>query len=178
MAKMKRKPLLEITVKTDRKFDYEQLRYTGSEKRFDFLMYYKPVMYWFKKKNNMTQSEVEMLLYLYGHNLFSKKEFKTFGRLMSWDSDRFKKLMNDGWIVLWRKFSHKKNNHNLYTLSVKGKRLCNSFYKKLISEETIPTRSDLNPMFKKDASYMDKKYREIIQKMNGLVKKGEDSNSE
>jgi hypothetical protein len=57
----------------------------------------------------------------------------------------------------------------LYELSYKGKRLINTIYKKLNGEE-IGEGPLANPLFRHDASYMDKVYRNMIIKMNEFIK--------
>ena len=44
-----------------------------------------------------------MLLFLYSEEMFNKTQFKKFEELMSWDVQRFNRLLKDDWIHVWRK---------------------------------------------------------------------------
>jgi len=57
----------------------------------------------------------------------------------------------------------------LYDISYKGTRMVTEIYKKLNGEE-IPVSSSHNPMFKKNVSYADKVYRNMIIEMNTTIR--------
>ncbi len=133
----------------------------------DYLKYWRVVRYFVKVKYKLTQGELEMLLFLKSESYFSKEKFKEFDQLLSWNENRFNKLLKEGWIELFRKRRGK--HKSLYALSFKSKRVLNSVYKKLNGEE-IPTSKDANPMFAKNVSYTDKVYRNFIQEMNKFIK--------
>ena len=76
-------------------------------------------------------------------------------------------LLKDGWIKVWRKKSGK--HATLYELSYKGKRVVATIYKKLSGEE-IAESANVNPLFRFDATYMQKIYRNSIKKMNNFIK--------
>ena len=65
---------------------------------------------------------------------------------------------------MWRKRQGKEAT--LYELTYKAKRMINSVYKKLNGEE-IPEAT--NPLFKHDASYMQKVFRSFIKKLNKSI---------
>jgi hypothetical protein len=108
-----------------------------------------------------------MILFLNSEIYFGKDKFKEFNNLLSWDEGRFKRLLRDGWIEVFRKREgvHK----TLYSLSYKTKRVVDSIYKKLNGEE-IPTSQTSNPMFAKNVSYSDIIYRNMIIEMNKFIK--------
>jgi len=133
----------------------------------DYLKYWRVVRYFVKAKYNITQGELEMLLFLKTEGYFSKDKFDEFDELLSWSVNRFDKLRRDGWIEMFRKNDGKRKA--LYQLSFKSKRLLNSVYKKLNGEE-IPTSPSKNPMFKTKVSYTDKVYRNMIKEMNAFIK--------
>ena len=85
--------------------------------------------------------------------------------LLSWDEDRFDRLLRDGWIEVFRKSS--KKHKTLYDLSFKTQRVISSIYKKLSGEE-IPTDIKSNRIFAKNVKYTDKVYRNMILEMNNL----------
>ena len=86
---------------------------------------------------------------------------------MSWDEPRFYRLLKQGYIHVWRK--RQGNEATLYELSYKGKRLINTLYKKLNGEEIAESPSS-NPLFRHDATYMDKVYRNMIIELNKFIK--------
>lgn len=135
--------------------------------KHDYLKYWRVIRHYIKVKYSLTQSELEVLLFLSSEDYFSKDKFKEFDTILSWDVNRFNKLRRDGWIEMFRK-NHGKTKA-LYTLSFKARRVINSVYKKLNGEE-IPTSPSQNPMFLRNVSYSDKRYRNAIIEMNKFIK--------
>jgi hypothetical protein len=133
----------------------------------DYLKYWRVVRYWVRAKYNLGTPELEMLLFLYSEQIFNKSQFKNFEELMSWDIKRFNYLLKEGWIHVWRK--RKGNESTLYELTYKSKRIVNTIYKKL-NGDIIAETSKNNPLFRNDASYMDKVYRNMIVEMNKEIK--------
>jgi len=118
-------------------------------------------------KHGLTQSDLDILLFLKSEEYFSKDKFKEFDDLISWEKNRFERLRQVGWIEVFRKKMGKRKA--LYQLSQKGKRVTTSIYKYLNGKE-IPTSNDGNPMFLRNVSYTDKVYRNFIIKMNAFIK--------
>lgn len=138
-------------------------KYQVREKRFNFLKNWRVVRYYIMRKYNITQVELEMLLYLYDENLFTKRDFKDFEQSMAWRKERFDQLMEKEYIRLWRKGTG--NQASLYELTMSAKMICNQTYKKLTGEEHISESPNQNIVFKGE-KYMDKIYRKLIRKMN------------
>jgi len=86
----------------------------------DYLKFWRVIRYFVKAKYNLTQADLDVLLFLYSESYFSKDKFKDFDKLLSWDKNRFDRLLRDGWIVVFRKRSGKRKA--LYELSYKGRR--------------------------------------------------------
>jgi hypothetical protein len=133
----------------------------------DYLKYWRVIRYFFKAKYDLSQSDLEVLLFLKSESYFSKERFNEFDELLSWDVQRFDFLKRDGWIVVFRKSG--KKHRTLYQLSFKANKMLNSLYKKLSGEE-IPTSESGNPMFAKNVKYTDKVYRNFIKSMNKSIK--------
>tara|TARA_R100000544_G_C2225745_1_gene60548 strand:+ start:1835 stop:2299 length:465 start_codon:yes stop_codon:yes gene_type:complete len=133
----------------------------------DYLKYWRVIRYWVKAKYDLGTPELEMLLFLYSEQIFNKSQFKNFEELMSWDIKRFDYLLKEDWIHVWRKRKGKETT--LYELTYKAKRVVNTIYKKL-NGESIAESSVNNPLFRFDASYMDKVYRNMIVEMNKETK--------
>lgn len=134
--------------------------------QFNYLKYWRVVRYWVKAKYGLTTGELDMLFFLYSEDYFSKDKFGEFDELLSWNVNRFDKLLRDKWIEVFRKRSGKQKA--LYQLSYKAKRVINGIYKKLNGEE-IPTSKD-NPIFLRKVSYSDKVYRNFIIEMNKFIR--------
>mgnify|MGYP003626509834 FL=1 len=133
----------------------------------DYLKYWRVIRYFIKAKYKINTGELDVLLFLYSEKYFSKDKFNEFDELISWDVNRFNKLLRDGWVVVFRKRQGKKKA--LYEVSYKGRRMLGSMYKKLSGEE-IPESPSVNPMFLKNVSYTDKVYRNMIIEMNKFIR--------
>jgi hypothetical protein len=131
----------------------------------DCLKYWRVIRYFIKSKYGLTTPDLDMLLFLYSEDIFTKEKFKEFNELLSWDKDRFDRLLRDGWIEVFRKSP--KKYKTLYDLSFKSQRVISSIYKKLSGEE-IPTDIKRNRIFAKNVKYTDKVYRNMILEMNKL----------
>ncbi len=136
-------------------------------KNHDYLKYWKVIRYYVQAKYGIRSADLDMLLFLYSEKYFGKQQFNDFDKLLSWDINRFNRLLSDGWISVFRK--RQGNKKTLYELSYKGKRMISSVYKKLNGEE-IPMSESVNPMFAKNVSFSDKVYRNMITRMNKYIR--------
>ena len=132
---------------------------------YNFLKYYRVVRYYIKKKYEITLMELDMILYLYDMPFFRKEDFNYYGNTMSWDKKRFYEMIKKGLIKEWRPGKEQYAKAKMYELSHKAKSICSLTYKKLLQEETISENAVSNPIFKKE-TYMDKIYKNVIEKMN------------
>ena len=94
----------------------------------DCLKYWRVIRYFIKSKYGLTTADLDVLLFLYSEDIFSKEKFDEFDNLLSWDEDRFDRLLRDGWIEVFRK--NQKKYKTLYDLSFKTQRVISSIYKK------------------------------------------------
>jgi len=131
------------------------------------MKYWRVIRYWVKAKYKIGTPDIDMLLFLYSEDIFNKTKFNEFDELMSWNVNRFDQLLKNGWIHVWRKKRGKETT--LYELTYKAKRLVNLIYRKLNGEE-IGEDHRTNPLFRNDASFMDKVYRQSIIKLNEEIK--------
>lgn len=133
----------------------------------DYLKYWRVIRQWTKGRYGLTQSDLDMLLFLYSEKYFGRDRFEEYGRLLEWDANRFQRLVKEGWIERFRNRVGKRKA--LYKLPIKTTRMIQSIYRKLNGEE-IPVSQSHNKMFAKNASYTDKLYRDMIMKMNETIK--------
>jgi hypothetical protein len=136
-------------------------------RKHDYLKYWRVIQYYYKTKYNLTQAELDMLLFLYSESYFSKDKFREFNEVLPWNEKRFDKMRSEGWIEVFRKRSGKYKA--LYQLSYKAVRMISSLYKKLNGEE-IPVSLSQNPMFLKNVSFSDKVYRNMVKEMNAFIR--------
>ena len=133
----------------------------------DYLKYWRVVRKFIKTNYGLTQSDLDILLFLYSEKSFKRERFDEFNKTLGWEIPRFHRLMNDGWI------DKLKNNHKystaIYCLSQKGINVVRLIYKKLNGEE-IPVTQSNNKMFARNVSYTDKRYRDMIMDMNQSIK--------
>lgn len=133
----------------------------------DYLKYWRVIRHFIKVKYGLTQSDLDMILFLYSEGYFSKDKFAEFNALLSWEDKRFERLRQEEWIVVFRK--HMGRRKALYELSYKSLRVVDLIYKKLSGEE-ITEGPGNNPMFLKNVSYTDKVYRNFIMEMNKSIR--------
>ena len=62
----------------------------------DYLKYWRVVRYYVKAKYNLSQADLDILLFLYSESYFSRDKFAEFDSLLSWNETRFDKLLKDG----------------------------------------------------------------------------------
>ena len=59
----------------------------------DCLKYWRVIRYFIKQKYGLTTADLDMLLFLYSEEIFSKKKFEEFDNLLAWDGKRFDRLL-------------------------------------------------------------------------------------
>jgi hypothetical protein len=120
-----------------------------------------------KAKHGLTTADLDIILFLYSEGYFGKSKFDEFAELVSWENDRFNRLHKEGWIETFRRKGT--DGRALYQLSYKATRVVLDIYRKLSGEE-IPTSITNNPMFRKNVTYNDKVYRNMVLEMNAYYR--------
>lgn len=136
----------------------------------DYLKYWKVIRQYTKIKYGLSQSDLDMLLFLYSESYFNKDKFDEFTRLVGWDSQRFKRLQKEGWIESFRKYDPHAKRRALYKLSFKAKRMVTLIYKYLKGEELISETHVHNPLFKKNKRYRDAVMKSAVIKLNETIR--------
>jgi len=121
----------------------------------DYLKYWRVVRQFIKAKHKLSQSDLDILLFLKSEEYFSKDKFKEFDDLISWEKHRFERLRQEGWIEVFRKRMGKRKA--LYQLSQKAKATS--------SYANMKGKGSSSPATKKS-----KVYRNFIIKMNAFIK--------
>lgn len=140
----------------------------------DYLKFWRVIRYYMKAKHELSQADLDILLFLYSEGYFGKEKFDYFSELVSWDKDRFDSLLKRAWLERFRRKGS--DGKALYCLSDKAKRVIRDIYRKLEGEE-IPTSLSYNSMFLKNVSYNDKVYRNMILQMNAYYREQKQKNS-
>ena len=129
----------------------------------NYLKYWRVVRYFINAKYGVSQPDLEMLIFLYDEHYFTRAKFKEFDKVFSWDKERFDRLVRNGWV---EKVSvESKSRLGVYNLTYKGKRVVNYAYSLLEGKE-FPTTADNNPVFRRDCSFTDKMYKQVMMQIN------------
>jgi len=139
------------------------------ERKYNFLKYWRIVRYYVKRKYELSETDLEMLLFLYDEGRFTSTDFKEYSNLMHWDRDRFWKMKERDFIGVWRKKNEVANRKAIYELTAKSKKIVSIVYRRLLMEETFSEDPRHNPIMK-GSTYTDRIYRMAIKKMNSKIK--------
>jgi hypothetical protein len=137
----------------------------GDLKNLNLLKHYRIIRKWACKNNDLTDSDLELLIYLDCIDLFTIKDFKMGTYSYSWNNRRWNKLIQDDWIIVWRSRNRTTQKYNIYKVSFKGKQLIQRIYRIMIGEDDIPT-SDRRNSIMKGKSYIDKVLQTSIYNVN------------
>ena len=100
------------------------MRLTPSDlKDLNLFKHYRIVRKWACRNNNLNDADLELLVYLDCIELFSKKDFVAGSYSYSWNNRRWNKLIQDGWITVWRPRNRTTQKYNIYKVSFKCKQL-------------------------------------------------------
>ena len=68
----------------------------------DYLKYWRVIRQWVKIRYQLSQGDLDMLLFLYTEDYFGKERYLEFVQLISWDQHRFNRLRSEGWIEIFK----------------------------------------------------------------------------
>tara|TARA_R100001163_G_C5001646_1_gene150571 strand:- start:385 stop:828 length:444 start_codon:yes stop_codon:yes gene_type:complete len=142
------------------------MRLTANDiKDLKLLKHYRIIRKWACKNNDLTDAELELLIYLDCIDLFSKKDFEEGTYTFSWNNRRWSKLLQNDWIKVWRHRNRTTQKYNIYTLSFKGKQLISRIYRIMLGLDNIPTSERRNKIIAGN-SYTDKVMTTAIYNVN------------
>ena len=142
------------------------MKLTASDIRdLNILKHYRIIRKWACKNNNLTDADLEVLIYLDCMDLFSKYDFEQGVYSYSWDNRRWSRLLKDGWIVVWRHRNRTTQKYNIYNVSFKCKQLIMRMYRIMLGQDDIPTSERRNKLIKGN-SYTDKVMTQAIYNVN------------
>ena len=134
-------------------------------KNMSLSKHYRIIRKWASRNNDLTDAEIELLIYLDCINLFTIKDFKMGTYAFSWNNRRWNKLIQNDWIVVWRRRNRTTQKYNMYKVSFKGKQLIQRIYRIMLGEEDIPTSERRNSIMQ-GKTYMDKVLQISIENVN------------
>lgn len=134
-------------------------------KDLSLLKHYRIIRKWACKNNDLTDAELELLIYLDCIGLFTKRDFEIGTYSYSWNNRRWAKLKQNDWIVVWRHRNRTTQKYNIYKVSFKGQQLISRIYRIMLGEEDIPTSVRRNKIMKGD-SYINKVLQTSINNVN------------
>jgi hypothetical protein len=108
-------------------------------KDLGLLKHYRIIRKWACRNNNLTDPDLELLIYLDCMEFFTKQDFKTGTYAYSWNNRRWNDLLKEGWITVWRERNHTTQKYNIYKVSFKCKQLISKMYRIMLGIEDIPT---------------------------------------
>ena len=127
------------------------------------LKYYRLVRKWACKTYELTDSDLELLIYLDCKDRFTRKEFIDGTYTYSWDKNRWERLRQQGWIEVWRHRNRTSIKYSIFKTSFKCSQLISRIYRILLGEEDLPTSE--RSVFYNNKSYTDKVYNKAIDDM-------------
>jgi|TARA_R100000781_G_scaffold1549_1_gene2600 hypothetical protein len=134
-------------------------------KELNLMKHYRIIRKWACKNNDLTDAELELLIYLDCIDLFTKKDFEAGVYTFSWNNRRWSKLLQNDWIKVWRHRNRTTQKYNIYTLSFKGKQLISRMYRIMLGLDDIPTSERRNKLIAGN-SYTDKVMTKAIYNIN------------
>jgi len=137
----------------------------GDIKDLNLLKHYRVIRKWVCKNNDLTDAEFELLIYLDCIDMFTIGDFKMGTYSYSWNNRRWNKLIQNDWIVVWRKRNRTTQKYNIYKVSFKGKQMIKRVYRIMLGEEDIPTSEKRNTIMK-GKTYIDKVLQTSIYNVN------------
>ena len=125
--------------------------------------YYRLVRKWACKTYNLTDADLELLIYLDCKERFTRQEFIDGEYTMSWDKKRWERLRSNGWIEVWRHRNRTSIKYSIFKTSFKCSQLISRIYRILLGQEDLPTSE--RSVFFKNKSYSDKVFNKAIDDM-------------
>lgn len=134
-------------------------------KELGLLKHYRLIRRWVCRNYNLTDADLELLIYFDCLDLFTKQDYKIGTYAYSWDNKRWNNLLKEGWIVVWRNRNHTTQKYNIYKVSFKCKQLISRMYRVMLGDENIPETERSNKIMK-NKTYTDIVLRTAINHVN------------
>ena len=103
---------------------------SGTIKDIQLFKYYRLVRKWACKTYDLTDADLELLIYLDCKKRFTRNDFINGTYTYSWDRKRWEKLRKAGFIDVWRQRNRTSIKYTIYKTSFKTQHLIMRIYKK------------------------------------------------
>ena len=141
-----------------------RMKLTAQDLReINLFKYYRLVRKWACKTYDITDADLELLIYLDCKGRFTRQDFINGVYTMSWDKNRWEKLRRNDWIEVWRHRNRTSIMYSVFKTSFKCSQMISRIYRILLGEEDLPTSE--RSVFYKNKSYTDKVYNKAIDDM-------------
>ena len=77
-----------------------------STPKSDYMKHWKIVRNFAKARYDFSVPDLDMMFFLYSEEYFTKDKYREFEKLLRWESNRFDKLLKNGWIENYKKKKH------------------------------------------------------------------------
>ena len=134
-------------------------------KDLNLLKHYRIIRKWASRNNDLTDADLELLIYLDCMGLFTRHDFEIGAYSYSWNNRRWGGLIKNDWIIVWRHRNRTTQKYNIYKVSFKTKQLISRMYRIMLGEEDIPISTRRNKIMKGE-TYMDKVLKTSIKNVN------------
>ena len=134
-------------------------------KELNLLKHYRLIRKWACRNYNLTDADLELLVYFDCMDFFTKQDYKVGTYAYSWDNKRWNNLLKEGWIVVWRNRNHTTQKYNIYKVSFKCKQLISKMYRIMLGKEDLPTSKHRNVIMK-GKTYIDTVMITAIENVN------------
>jgi hypothetical protein len=128
----------------------------------NYLKHWRTVKFYIKAKYELSEAELELILFLSSEGYFTKDVFLDYDRIMSWDRNRFCKLIKEGWIDIFRKKVQREKP--LYQISRKAEKMVTTLYN-ILDGKDLEFKTVDQTVYKSEVSFTDKFYQRMLAKM-------------
>lgn len=150
----------------------EKFRYQRRTPKTDCLKYWRVIRKYIVIQYDISEPDLDMLLYLYSEGYFNYYKFIEYMNAFSWDKQRFARLKEKGYIHLFRE--KQGSQHRLYEVTRKTRSMITSMYSYMYMEKEIPENANRSEIFRKNTRYSNKtlalgikKFNEEVRQVNG-----------
>lgn len=102
----------------------------------NYLKYWKLAKYYIKKKHDLSEDDLDCLLFIYKSKPFTASEFGIYDNMFVFTPSRLKRLVNTGLIAVFREKTRREAA--TYVISERGKKVCDDVYAVLDGKKRVP----------------------------------------
>lgn len=100
------------------------------------LKYWKIVKYWIKQTHQLTEDDLDALLFIYEMKPFTKSEFGSYDNVFVFQTPKINRLIQKGLLVVFREKTRREAAK--YVISERGNKICKDVYAILAGKKRVP----------------------------------------